>query len=106
MSGCSSRSAVVITARCLPMRVRVLCCALGWLVLLPPVARAESVPFVAGFDRFFRDAAAADLAVGGRLLLTELNCTACHRTSERALEPKQGPHLDGAGEQLRPGWIK
>ena len=49
---------------------------------------AENAPFVAGFERFHRQSPAAN---GGRLLLTELSCTACHRTDEVTLQPRTGP---------------
>jgi mono/diheme cytochrome c family protein len=62
-------------------------------------------PFVAGFDRFARHKQ-IDLNTGGRLLVTELNCTSCHSSSDKELLPKQGPNLTGAGNRLRNRWIK
>lgn len=62
-------------------------------------------PFVAGFDRFARHNDAEKL-VGGRLLLSELNCTACHATEVSELQPKLGPRLDGAGDRLRLDWVR
>ncbi len=63
-------------------------------------ARAE--PFVAGFDRFYKEKTSDP--TGGRVLLTELNCTACH-SAEKDLKPKGGPSLSGAGNRIRPDWI-
>ena len=71
---------------------------------LPAVAGGAppAVPFVAGFERFARHEELGP-ATAGRLLLTELSCTACHAGH---LEPKRGPQLNGAGSRLRPGWMK
>lgn len=65
----------------------------------------EAAVFVAGFDRFGRH---ADIQpnVAGRLLLTELSCTACHSSSDALLSPKRGPKLDGAGSNLQSDWIR
>ena len=65
----------------------------------------SSVPFVPGFDRFGRHAD-IDEVTAGRLLITELSCTACHKTDDATLNPKRGPVLDGAGSRLRPDWIR
>lgn len=62
---------------------------------------------VIGYARFHDDAAAsADI---GRLLLTELSCTSCHRPpAERATElaPKGGPRLAGAAKRLQSAWLR
>jgi mono/diheme cytochrome c family protein len=65
----------------------------------------SSVPFVSGFDRFGRHAD-VDEVTAGRLLITELSCTACHNTDDVSLSPKRGPVLDGAGSRLQPEWIR
>ena len=73
-------------------------------------------PLVPGFERFY-SAAAADAAQGGRLLLGELNCTACHKPSlplpspngqrtEWELPRKQAPILDGVGSRLRRSFLR
>ena len=62
-------------------------------------AQAEAVPFVAGFERFARHQE-IDKVTAGRLLLTELSCTACHTSNSDDLKPKLGPQLDGAGNRL------
>jgi cytochrome c2 len=68
-------------------------------------ARAdESIPFVAGFERFGRHEDISS-ARAGRLLLTELSCTACH-PGGTALSPKGGPELAGAGARLPAAWIE
>ena len=67
-------------------------------------AESESVPFVAGFERFARHQE-IDAAIGGRLLLTELNCTACHAATSNDLKPKLGPRLNGAGNRLGHQWM-
>ena len=67
-------------------------------------AQTESVPFVAGFERFARHQEIDDV-VAGRLLLTELSCTACHPATSDDLKPKLGPRLDGAGNRLEHEWV-
>lgn len=59
-------------------------------------------PFVAGFDRFHAHASKDSMA--GNLLLTELNCTACHSVGKE-LKPKGGPILLGAGNRFHRDWI-
>ncbi len=73
----------------------------------PPAGPAPppAVPFVAAFERFaVHEEIAPESA--GRLLLTELSCTACHATDDATLAAKGGPRLDRAGSRLRPGWIE
>jgi cytochrome c2 len=67
-------------------------------------AQPDAVPFVAGFERFARHQN-IDQDVAGRLLLTELSCTACHAAISDDLKPKFGPRLDGAGNRLGHEWI-
>src|SRR5437868_4220373 len=44
---------------------------------------------------------------GGQLLLGELNCTSCHKTSAAAVvPPRQAPILDGIGGRVRPSYLK
>jgi len=63
------------------------------------------VHFVSGFDRFGRHAD-IDNVIAGRLLITELSCTACHASSDVMLKPKRGPVLDGVGSRLKSGWLR
>ena len=64
----------------------------------------SAVPLVAGFERFGRhEQLTRDSA--GRLLVTELSCTACHSTDATELVPKRGPHLSGLGNRLDRGWV-
>ena len=65
---------------------------------------AES-PLVAGFDRFIRQQVLPS-EVGGRLLLSELSCTACHRSSRPELAPKRGPNLAGVSRRLHTEWLQ
>jgi cytochrome c2 len=62
-------------------------------------------PFVAGFDRFGRHGE-IDAASAGRLLLTELSCTACHAADEQTLAPKSGPRLDGVADRIDELWLR
>ncbi len=65
----------------------------------------SDVPFVSGFDRFGRHGD-IDPVTAGRLLITELSCTACHATDDALLPAKRGPVLDGAGSRLKSDWIR
>ena len=63
-------------------------------------------PIVSGFERFHREG--VDLVEGGRLLLGELNCVACHQAASGLapwIQAKQAPILDDVGERLRPEWM-
>jgi mono/diheme cytochrome c family protein len=62
-------------------------------------------PFVAGFERFARHSE-AERVVGGRLLLSELSCTACHRPPDTEPQPKLGLRLDVAGSRLQHDWLR
>lgn len=71
----------------------------------PPPAPVP--PVVAGYARFFGDAK-SDAAAGGRMLLTELSCTACHKADFRGdvgLTPKAGPILDGVTKRVKADWL-
>lgn len=68
-------------------------------------AKADG-PVVAAFERFRGEWAPE---VGGRLLLTELNCIACHRDESLAKAPvqsKQAPVLDKIGTRARPEYLR
>ncbi len=76
---------------------------------------AEPFPdhaIVAGFERFFEVAeknAPKDVTAGGRLLLGELGCVACHAADGAAamqITKKQAPLLDGVGSRVRLSFIK
>lgn len=70
----------------------------------PLRATEATPPFVAGFERLGRhDEIESDTA--GRVLLSELSCTACHASDDKDLQPKRGPQLDGAGNRLQHDWI-
>lgn len=70
------------------------------------LAAAETMPpFVAGFDRFGRHDEISDVHAG-RLLLTELSCTACHAPSGAGLMPKRGPKLDAIGSRANRDWVQ
>ena len=81
----------------------------GLLTLLQP-ARAAAVdsvesPQVPGFDRFVRQRVLSPEA-GGKLLLSELSCTACHRSTRLELAPKRGPNLTGVSQRLHAEWVQ
>jgi cytochrome c553 len=80
------------------------------LALLIPGAAfaAPDHPIVAGFERFFRDGK-GDAARGGRILLSELNCSSCHKPEgplATSLDRKQAPLLDGVGGRLRKSYFR
>ena len=62
-------------------------------------------PFVAGFERFHREWTEQAVS-GGRLLVSELSCTACHASADPELQPKRGPNLAGAGQRYQVGWLQ
>lgn len=64
---------------------------------------ADEPPFVAAFDRFFARVNEPS-AAGGRLLLSELSCTACHASGNIELTAKAGPALNGVGNRVRADW--
>ncbi len=67
-------------------------------------AQPNAVPFVASFERFARHQE-IDADIAGRLLFSELSCTACHSATSDELKPKLGPRLDGVGNRLGHEWI-
>lgn len=62
-----------------------------------------TVSFVAGFDRFSRHGE-VDSRLGGRVLLSELSCAACHLAGPE-IQPKRGPNLDGVGNRVSHEWL-
>lgn len=63
---------------------------------------------VPGFERFYTGAK-TDGVKGGRLLLSELNCTSCHvsaTTAEGSLGRKQAPILDGVASRVRRSFLR
>lgn len=65
----------------------------------------KNAPFVSGFDRFARHGE-IEPQTAGRLLLSELSCTACHQTENSDLQPKRGPRLNGIGNRRQREWIR
>jgi cytochrome c2 len=72
------------------------------LCLSHSLSTRAAEPFIAGFDRFSEGK--SNEQTNGRVLLTELNCTACH-SADKNLKPKGGPVLSGAGNRIKPDWI-
>lgn len=68
-------------------------------------AAAKPPPLVAAFERFARHHEIAD-PVAGQLLISELNCTACHPSAAPLLQPKRGPQLAAAGNRLDLDWVE
>ncbi len=65
----------------------------------------DAAPAVPGFDRFH---AASKDAAGGRLLIGELNCVACHKAEGAAaarIQANPAPSLKDVGHRLNPRWI-
>ncbi len=94
------------------MRWRLLAAIFAWaLPCLAPAGAADTVlphPIVPGFERFYANSA-ADRVAGGRLLLGELNCIACHQMEDAAklsILPKQAPVLDNIGERVRLEYLR
>lgn len=98
-----------------PAQRRLRCSAVlfVWFLIAPNVlAAGPHPPIVAGYERFFagkvrRDS--ADGPIGGRILLGELHCTACHKPADdlnRQLLWKQAPVLDGIGSRVSLAWLR
>jgi mono/diheme cytochrome c family protein len=85
--------------------------AVAWIALVIAVAAfgglclADEVAFVSGVERFGRHDR-IDQFETGRLLITELNCTKCHRSESEILASKGGPSLSGAGRRLNRSWVR
>lgn len=65
----------------------------------------DAAPAIPGFDRFH---AASKDAAGGRLLLGELNCVACHKAEgavAEQIEANPAPSLKDVGNRLNPEWV-
>jgi mono/diheme cytochrome c family protein len=97
------------------MRNAIACSAVLWAAcaMLHTAARGEDqavAAVVPGFDRFaVGDGAVLAPAEAGRLLLNELQCTACHQASGEVLAgvaPRQAPLLDGVGNRVKPEWLR
>ena len=64
-------------------------------------------PIIPAFERF-NTSRASDPTAHGRLLLGELNCTACHPAEgefAQRLLPKQAPILTNVGDRLQADWV-
>ncbi|OYP36559.1 c-type cytochrome [Rhodopirellula sp. MGV] len=68
-------------------------------------AEDSDVAFVIGFERFGRHGE-VDEKLMSALLVSELNCIACHASSALRLTPKLAPRLDGVGNRLDGDWIR
>jgi mono/diheme cytochrome c family protein len=68
----------------------------------------DSHPLVPGFERFFAKNQNAS-AVGGQLLLGELNCISCHKPDvgqETILYRRQAPILDHVADRVRISYLR
>ena len=81
----------------------------GLFVLSSVVSQAAPThSVVPGFERFHA-AGKGDAALGGQLLLGELNCTSCHKADAAAaalIQNKQAPVLDAVGARVRPQYLR
>lgn len=65
-------------------------------------------PIIPGFERFY-SAPDADLAEGGRLLVSDLSCTWCHKATKEVAQhllPKRAPILSKVGERIQPEYLR
>ena len=69
-----------------------------------PNADAASPPFVAAFERFSRHND-LDKQASGELLISQLGCSACHKTSDAFLNAGKAPDLADVGHRLNRQWI-
>lgn len=91
----------------LPAWLGVLLLSVGFA---PRAAASETVlqhPIVPGFERFYANSG-ADRVAGGRLMLGELNCIACHQADAAKLSilPRRAPILDNVGGRVRPEYLR
>ena len=77
-------------------------------------------PKVPGFERFYaaplpkptdedEEPIVLNQVTGGRMLLSELNCTSCHQVpldQQAKLNPKQAPVLDEVGSRVKVEWLR
>jgi mono/diheme cytochrome c family protein len=95
----------------IPYMYRFVCCTAFIGILAFPAAASQAAPthsVVPGFERFHA-AGKGDAALGGRLLLGELNCTSCHKADAAAaalVQNKQAPILDEVGARVRPQYLR
>ncbi|TWT34480.1 c-type cytochrome [Blastopirellula retiformator] len=69
-------------------------------------AEEASSPFIPGYERFHAAAPQGDVE-GGRLLIGELNCVACHAADAKtlaSLDSKSAPDLSQVGSRIRPSY--
>ncbi len=64
-----------------------------------------SPPLVSGYDRYGKHDELSP-RVSGQLLISSLNCTACHQAKLSRLNPVGAPNLAGAGVRLRKEWLR
>jgi len=88
---------------------RLLAASLGSLLVFAlSASSAWAAPHVPAFERFYRGAD-SDAAVGGTLLVGELNCTGCHAPT-KALSPrvetKVAPILDEVAQRVKPDYLR
>ncbi|MCY2964346.1 MAG: DUF1080 domain-containing protein, partial [Planctomycetota bacterium] len=74
--------------------------------VLPRNAEKEARrPAIPQFERFFASTASDNVA-GGRLLISELNCAACHEPTPKLTGvPRPAPILDEVGQRVHPEWL-
>ncbi len=65
----------------------------------------QDPPVVAGFDREFRGRPQAR-AAGGRLLLGELGCAACHTIQTEGVTPRRAPRLKNVAARMHPAQLQ
>lgn len=85
--------------------VLLLCCPASEIAGQERGASESQVPLVSGFERFARHDEISKHEAGS-LLISELNCTACHHCDDPLLQPKGGPRLSDAGTRLQQEWIR
>lgn len=90
--------------RICPLSVVLLSCLLFGRSPAASAAEANHQPFVSGFERFGVHGE-IDASDAGRLLISELSCTACHASNDSGLAAKGGPRLDTVGSRLQRDYL-
>lgn len=73
------------------------------LIQFPMLLAEEVSPIIPGMTREAPEEYSGQI---GNVLLTELSCTACHKSGNDTLQPKGGPVLTGLLHRVQPEWIR
>jgi mono/diheme cytochrome c family protein len=70
--------------------------------LANPSLKAAEAPLIGGLERHEK----ISPRLAGKVLITELSCTACHASGNALMAPKGGPNLSEAGTRMSPFYMQ